>query len=177
MSQRWVLGTIQVSTDSFDTSLIVYQLIRAVRKELAMYATTPRQEKHAATKKKASPQLNKRELTMHEREQFMQAKMKELRSFFENGIAVEGGWKLQVPLYVSVLVFNFAMVWIDSRRCDSILTRTSSNYPEKFPTSWVLMNDPNAAAQNSIKEIDIKWAAPSSVWDPNGAWFAFTWMT
>ena len=61
-----------------------------------MYATTPakrvpRQEKHAAMKKKASPQLNMRGLTTHEREQFMQAKMKELRSFFENGIAVEGG--------------------------------------------------------------------------------------
>ena len=67
------------------------------------------------------------------------------------------------------------MVWMDSRRCDSILTRTSSNYPEKFPTSWVLMNDPNAAAQTSIKEIDINWAAPSSIWDPNGAWFSFTW--
>ena len=76
-------GTIQVSTDRFDTvvapdkaawtGLTVYQLTGAVRKELAMYATTPvkrvaRQEKHAAIKKKASSELNERGLTMHERE-------------------------------------------------------------------------------------------------------------
>ena len=94
-------GTIQVSTDRFDTvvapnkatwtGLTVYQLTGAARKELAMYATTPakrvaRQEQHAAIKKKASSELNERGLTMHEREQFMQAKIKELRSFFENGV-------------------------------------------------------------------------------------------
>ena len=94
-------GTIQVNTDRYDsvvapnktawTGLTVYQLTGAVRKELAMYVNTPakkvaRQEKHAAIKKKASSELNERGLTMHERELFMQAKIKELRSFFENGV-------------------------------------------------------------------------------------------
>ena len=149
-----------------------------------MYATTPakrvaRQEKHAAIKKKASSELSEHGLTMHEREQFMQAKIKELRSFFENGVwefssvrdadpqrtltsrmllkwsknpdgsprakarlvvrgyndqdALEGKvenlsshHKPPEPLYVSVFVFNPAVVWMDSRRCNSIPTRTSS---------------------------------------------------
>ena len=243
-------GTIQVSTDRFDTvvapnkaawtGLTVYQLTGAVRKELAMYATTPvkrvaRQEKHAAIKKKASSELNERGLTMHEREQFMQAKIKELRSFFENGVwefssvrdadpqrtltsrmllkwsknpdgsprakarlvvrgyndqdALEGKVETSAPttsrlsrsMFLS-LVFNLAVVWMDSRRCDSILTRTSSRTTtmgQATPISsqhlgcW--WDDPNAAAQTllwtdrctekmvsrSFKEIDINWAAPS----------------
>ena len=45
-----------------------------------------RQAKHAAIKKKPASELNERGLTVLEREQFMQAKIKELRSFFENGV-------------------------------------------------------------------------------------------
>ena len=71
--------------------MTIYQINGATRKELAMFSTAPakkvaRQAKHAIIKKKPTSELNERGLTMMEREQFMQAKIKELKSFFENGV-------------------------------------------------------------------------------------------
>lgn len=92
----------QMTTDRYDTvnttaratwtGMTIYQINGATRKELAMYSTAPakkvaRQAKHAAIKKKPTSELNERGLTMQEREQFMQAKSKELKSFFENGVS------------------------------------------------------------------------------------------
>ena len=94
-------GIRQIITDRYDTvnpmaraawtGMTIYQINGATRKELAMYSTAPakkvaRQAKHAAIKKKPTSELNERSLTMQEREQFMQAKIKELKSFFENGV-------------------------------------------------------------------------------------------
>jgi hypothetical protein len=60
-------------------------------RNLPCFSTAPakkvaRQAKHAIIKKKPTSELNERGLTMMEREQFMQAKIKELKSFLENGV-------------------------------------------------------------------------------------------
>ena len=88
-------GIRQITTDRYDavvpasksswTGMTIYQINGATRKELAMFSTAPakkvaRQAKHAIIKKKPTSELNERGLTMMEREQFMQAKIKELKS-------------------------------------------------------------------------------------------------
>ena len=94
-------GIRQITTDRYDTlipafksawtGMTIYQINGVTRKELAIFSTTPakkvaRQAKHAIIKKKPISKLNERGLTIMEREQFMQAKIKKLKSFFENGV-------------------------------------------------------------------------------------------
>ena len=75
------------------TGLTIYQIKGEVRKEMAMTVhsrpmTLAKQyvrfEKKKADKNKSN--LTERSMTLHERELFMQAKVKELKSFFENGV-------------------------------------------------------------------------------------------
>lgn len=75
------------------TGLTFYQIKGSVRKEMAMTThsrptTMARQyvrfEKKKTEKNKSN--LTERSMTLHERELFMQAKVKELKSFFENGV-------------------------------------------------------------------------------------------
>ena len=74
------------------TGVTVYQLNGKTRKEFAMFASQPakkvaRQQKHATAKKMAKkPELSERNMSLWEKEQFMSAKVKELKSFFENGV-------------------------------------------------------------------------------------------
>ena len=75
------------------TGLTIYQIKGEVRREMAMTThsrpmTLAKQyvrfEKKKADKNKSN--LTERSMTLHEKELFMQAKVKELKSFFENGV-------------------------------------------------------------------------------------------
>ena len=96
-------GHIKVATDNGEpcnrlsneawTGVTVYQLNGPTRKEYGMFANLPakkvaRQQKNMIKKKK--PDVSERHLSLHEKELFMQAKVKELKSFFENGV-----WEFQ----------------------------------------------------------------------------------
>ena len=92
--------TIFTDSDYTDTEMdylwtghTIYQIKGATRKEMAMTTysrplTLAKQqvrfEKKKADKNKAN--LSERNMNLHERELFMQAKVRELRSFFENGV-------------------------------------------------------------------------------------------
>ena len=70
------------------TGVTVYQLNGATRKEFGMYANLPakkvaRQQKSFAKRK---PDISERHLSVQEKDLFMKAKVKELQSFFENGV-------------------------------------------------------------------------------------------
>ena len=70
------------------TGVTVYQLNGPTRKEYGMYANLPakkvaRQQKNFAKRK---PDISERHLSVHEKDLFMKAKVKELQSFFENGV-------------------------------------------------------------------------------------------
>ena len=70
------------------TGVTVYQLNGPTRKEYGMYANLPakkvaRQQKSFAKRK---PDVSERHLSVHEKDLFMKAKVKELQSFFENGV-------------------------------------------------------------------------------------------
>ena len=96
-------GHIKVATDNGEpcnrlsneawTGVTVYQLNGPTRKEYGMFANllakkVARQQKNMIKKKK--PDVSERHLSLHEKELFMQAKVKELKSFFENGV-----WEFQ----------------------------------------------------------------------------------
>ena len=74
------------------TGITVYQLNGKTRKEFAMYSSLPakkvaRQQKHATAKHMAKkPELSERNMSFWEKQQFVAAKVKELNSFFENGV-------------------------------------------------------------------------------------------
>ena len=76
------------------TGITVYQLTGQVRKEHALTASSlpakkvARQYKHMTAKKisKKPAELSERNMTLWEKEQFMAAKAKELKSFFEHGV-------------------------------------------------------------------------------------------
>ena len=77
------------------TGMTIFQINGATRKEFGLYANVPakkvaRQQKHMVQKAKKTSDLSERGLTLHERELFMQAKVKELKSFFEHGV-----WEFQ----------------------------------------------------------------------------------
>eukprot|EP00435_Cladocopium_sp_Y103_P060878 s209_g22.t1 len=96
-------GTTNVLTDNMHnkekpmsptwTGITVYQLNGKSRKEYAMTATAlpakkvARQFKHMTKKVAKKPaELSERNMTLWEKEQFMAAKTKELKSFFEHGV-------------------------------------------------------------------------------------------
>ena len=97
-------GTTNVMTNNINTrekpmpttwtGITVYQLTGKVRKEQAMMATAmpakkvARQYKHMTAKKigKKPAELSERNMSLWEKEQFMAAKAKELKSFFEHGV-------------------------------------------------------------------------------------------
>ena len=75
------------------TGITVYQIKGPVRKEMAMTThsrplTIAKQQVRYEKKKveKNKSNLSERTMTLHERELFMQAKVKELKSFFEHGV-------------------------------------------------------------------------------------------
>lgn len=72
------------------TGITVYQINGPIRKELGMFTShnakkVARQQKHYG-KKKSALEINERGFSFHERKQFQQAKIKELRNFFKNGV-------------------------------------------------------------------------------------------
>ena len=97
-------GTTNVMTNNINTrekpmpttwtGITVYQLTGKVRKEHAMMATAmpakkvARQHKHMTAKKigKKPAELSERNISLWEKEQFMAAKAKGLKSFFEHGV-------------------------------------------------------------------------------------------
>ena len=74
------------------TGITVFQINGATRREMGMYGNSSasqvakRQKNYEQKKVKKDGNLNERHLTVEERSQFMEAKVKELKSFFENGV-------------------------------------------------------------------------------------------
>ena len=74
------------------TGVTVFQINGATRKEMGMYGNSlasqvvKSQKNYEQKKVKKDGNINERHLTVEERSQFMAAKVKELKSFFENGV-------------------------------------------------------------------------------------------